>query len=149
MLTSFEEELEKNGRIAFTNVGVSMKPLLREGRDVMLIRRCDGKDVKKYDAVLFRRPWIQGRGEYVLHRVLKRRPDGVLWIVGDNCTDGEDVAPENVLGVLEAIQRKGKRIPVTAFSYRVYVFFWGVLYPLRIFALKIWRVLRRAFAKKK
>ena len=144
MLTSFEEELAKNGSIAFTNVGVSMKPLLKEGRDVMLIRAADGKSVRKYDAVLFRRPGITGRGEYVLHRVLKRLPDGSFWIVGDNCTRGETVAPENVLGVLEAILRKGKRISVTAFSYRVYVFFWGVLYPLRILALKVWRALRRA-----
>lgn len=145
MPTSFEEELAKSGTIAFTNVGVSMKPLLREGRDVMLIRAVDGRNVKKYDAVLFRRPGLEGRGKYVLHRVLKRLPDGALWIIGDNCTEGERVAPENVLGVLEAILRKGKRISVSAFSYRVYVFFWGVLYPLRIFALKVWRAFRRTF----
>ncbi|MBP5288747.1 MAG: S24/S26 family peptidase [Clostridia bacterium] len=142
MLTSFEEELAKNGCIAFTNVGVSMKPLLREGRDVMRIRAADGKSVKRYDAVLFCRPGITGRGRYVLHRVLKRLPDGNLWIVGDNCTEGETVPPENVLGVLEAVLRKGKTISVTAFSYRVYVFFWGVLYPVRIFALKVLRTLR-------
>ena len=39
MATSFEEELERSGRLAYTNVGISMLPLLREKRDVMRIER--------------------------------------------------------------------------------------------------------------
>ena len=41
MYTTFEEELEQNGKLVYTNVGVSMLPLLREGRDVMLIEKTD------------------------------------------------------------------------------------------------------------
>ena len=143
MNTSFEEELDRKGSIAFTNVGVSMKPLLKEGRDVMLIRKISGNDAKKYDAVLFRRPGITGRGEYVLHRILKRRRDGLFWIVGDNCTAGEIVPPENILGVLETVKRKNKEISFHSFGYRLYVFFWCVLYPVRFAGLKVWRFFRR------
>ena len=67
-MSSFEEELEQNGTLVFPNKGKSMLPLLRENRDLMVIRKKGPERCKKYDAVLFR------RGEqYVLHRILKVR----------------------------------------------------------------------------
>ena len=86
----FEEVLEKKGVIAYTNVGVSMLPLLRENRDIMIIRKRGADRLKKYDAVLFVRPEVQDQSCYVLHRILKVLEDG-YWIVGDNCVSGEYV----------------------------------------------------------
>ena len=79
---TYEEELLARGKILRTNVGVSMLPLLREGRDVMIIERFDDR-LKKYDVPLYR------RGEaYVLHRIIKVKPDGYD-IIGDNCVSIE------------------------------------------------------------
>ena len=86
---TFEEVLAQNGKLAYTNVGISMMPLIREGRDVMMIEARETAAIRRYDAVLFRRPGVTGRGAYVLHRILKILPDGKYWIVGDNCTSGE------------------------------------------------------------
>jgi hypothetical protein len=36
-MTTFEEEIEKNGRLVYTNVGDSMRPLIRQGRDLLII----------------------------------------------------------------------------------------------------------------
>ena len=94
------------------------------------------KPAKKYDVVLFRRPGVVGRGAYVLHRVLKVRPDGTAWIVGDNCVQGELVRPENMLGVLTAIERNGKTVTMDNPWYRAYVHLWCDLYPVRFFALR-------------
>ena len=143
-ITTFEAALARNGSIAFTNVGVSMKPLIRQGRDVMRIEALGDRPVRKYDAVLFRRPGVQGRGEYVLHRVLKCRKDGRFWIVGDNCTEGEIVPRENILGVLTAVSRAGKLVRVTDFSYRMYLVFWCKPYHLRFLGLRIRRFFKRA-----
>ena len=96
-VTTFEAELLRTGRLAYTNVGTSMLPLVREGRDVIMIERRSPEEIRNRDVVLFRRPGIRGRGQYVLHRVLKRRPDGRFWIVGDNCDPGEGVRPEAIL----------------------------------------------------
>lgn len=49
---SFEEMLDRNGYLAYTNVGVSMMPLLRQGKDVMEIRKKGPERCKKYDAQL-------------------------------------------------------------------------------------------------
>ena len=66
-MTTFEQELDSHGRIIFTNRGVSMRPLLRQNRDVMVIDKRGPERLKKYDAVLFRRD----NGQYILHRILR------------------------------------------------------------------------------
>ena len=48
---TFEELLERDGQIAYTNKGVSMMPLLRQSRDVMLISKKGQAGCKKLDAV--------------------------------------------------------------------------------------------------
>ena len=51
--SSFEELLKRDGKLVYTNVGVSMMPLLRQHRDVMVIARVpEGERLKKYDAQL-------------------------------------------------------------------------------------------------
>lgn len=148
--TSFEQLLDTTGQIVYTNKGVSMMPLLREGRDLMVIRKKGPEGVKKYDAVLFRRPGHEGRGAYVLHRILRCNGDGTYWIVGDNCPDGETVREENILGVLEAIIRDGKRrLSVDQLNYRIYVQVWGARLGLRRFVRRCvyiaWRVKKKIF----
>lgn len=140
-LTTFEETLRASGRLIYTSVGRSMLPLLREGRDVLLIETAP--DYRVGDAVLFRRPGVQGRGAYVLHRILRIGPEG-YWIVGDNCTDGETVARENVLGVLTGVRRGGKRmLRSTDPLYRLYVACWCRPYRLRFLILRLLRFARR------
>ncbi len=36
---SYEEYLERNGSLTYTNSGVSMLPLLRQGRDLFTVRK--------------------------------------------------------------------------------------------------------------
>ena len=136
-ISSFEDILDRFGQLVYTNKGCSMMPLLREDRDLMVIERKGDVPCRKYDTVLFTRPGVVGRGAYVLHRILRVNPDGSYWIVGDNCFTGETVKEENILGVLKAVVRDGRRnIPVTALGYRVYVALWCRFYPLRFAVLR-------------
>ena len=142
-MITIAEELARTGRLTYTNKGVSMMPLVRPGRDVWIIEKRNPEDVRKYDVVLFRRPPENGRGVYVLHRVLKRYPDGQFWIVGDNCVYGEDVRPEDVLGVMTKLNRGGKIVQPTDFGYRMYVALWCAPWPLRFALLRGQRFARR------
>ena len=135
-MNSIAEELEKTGRVAYTNQGVSMRPLIRAGRDVWVIEKRSPEDIRKYDVVLFRRPPVNGRGVYVLHRVLKRFPDGRFWIVGDNCVTGETVRPENVLGVMTQLKRAGKAVDFSSLWYRAYVKLWCAPWRMRFAVLR-------------
>lgn len=147
---SYEEELQKNGKIIRTNVGISMMPLLREGRDVMIIERPSGR-LKKYDVPLYKR-----NGQYVLHRIIRVKPDGYD-IIGDNCVRVEkDVKDEQVIGVLTGVIRGGKEISFDSFGYKLYYHLWCDFLYIRIFILKIKflclgaiRRIRRLFGGKK
>ena len=124
-MSSFEEELEKNGSLVYTNKGRSMMPLLRQDRDLMVIEKKGPERCKKYDAVLFKRG-----NRYVMHRILKVREND-YYIVGDNCRKGEYVREEQILGVLRQVVRDGKTISVEDPAYLRYVHLWCDAYPLR------------------
>ncbi len=135
---SFEEILEKEGRLVYSSVGDSMLPLIRQGRDLLVIERPDGR-LKKYDVPLYRRD----SGQYVLHRVLKVRENDYV-ICGDNRWAKEyGVTDRQILGVLTAVIRDGKEVPVTDRRYRLYVRVWCGLFPLRAFALRGLHILKR------
>lgn len=145
---TLERELDRRGLIIAPNEGTSMLPLLREGRDLMVIRRKPPEGVRRYDAVLFK------RGErYVLHRVLRVRPDGCV-LCGDHQYRREfGVGEAQILGVLTAVVRDGREISVTDPRMRLYVHLWCDLFWIRaaiLFAKALpGRILRRLRAKAK
>lgn len=125
---TFEEVLSTQGRLVYTNKGVSMMPLLRQGKDVMVIEAIH-EPLKKYDTVLFVRPRVPGRSPYILHRILKVNPDGTYFIIGDNCFDGEIVPRENIIGILTAVRRGNRTISVTDKDYIAFVHILWALMP--------------------
>lgn len=125
-LSTYERELQLHGRIIQTNKGTSMMPLLREGRDVMIIERPTGR-LKRYDVPLYKRP----DGSYVLHRILKVR-EGDYVICGDNLYYREyGITDEDIIGVLTGVIRNGKTISTTDLSYRIYSHLWCDFFYIR------------------
>jgi len=131
--TTYEQELKAHGTLTYTTVGRSMRPFLRSGEDLMVIRAGDGHRFQKYDAVLYRR----SSGKYVLHRIVKvREKDYVM--CGDNIWFREKgIRDEQILGVLTTVIRNGKVIDVNTPAYRRKVWAWWVLYPARAFYLML------------
>jgi hypothetical protein len=140
-LSSFDEQLRLHGRIIYTNVGHSMMPLIKEGRDVMIIERPEGR-LKKYDIPLYVRP----SGQYVLHRILEVR-EGSYVISGDNCSTREAVSDEQIIGVLTGIIRRGRTLSLDRLSYKIYTHLWCDLFPIRAFIIR-WRDRLRSFASR-
>ena len=42
-MTSFEEIINRDGRLIYTNVGDSMQPLIRQDRDFLIIEQPQGR----------------------------------------------------------------------------------------------------------
>ncbi len=146
---TFEQVLAQQGTLVYKNVGVSMMPLLRQGKDLMVIRKKDpAVRCRRYDAVLYKRK----NGQYVLHRVLKVRKDD-YGICGDNCVDVEyGVKDDQILGVMTEVVRGGKKQRVIReqdFLYRVYVHLWCDFFPVRKVLLKARRLMGRVLRKVK
>lgn len=125
--STFEEELKEKGVLIYTNVGTSMRPLIRQGKDVMIIKSVDTGKLKKMDVPLYKRD----SGQYVLHRIIKINKNGYV-IRGDNTYSNEyGVTDSQVLGVLTGVIRNGKEISVNSFWYKVYSYFWLYTYYIR------------------
>ena len=135
-MSSFEEILERDGTLIYKTKGVSMQPMLRENRDLVVIARREGP-LKKYDVAFYKR----GKA-YVLHRVIRTAGEDYL-IRGDNTYTIEKVPQEAVLGVLTDFRRKEKNYSVNDFRYRCYERIWCAAYPVRWLAVKVRRKLGR------
>lgn len=106
--------------------GVSMLPLLRQGKDRVELGPLPQK-LKKYDLPVYQMP----SGKYLMHRILKVTPTHYICL-GDNTLEFETIYPEQMIGVVTAIERNGKRIEVSHPLYRLYCLIWGHTRPLRI-----------------
>ena len=141
-MISFEEELEKSGKLIYTTVGVSMMPLITQDRDISIISKPEGR-LKKFDVAMYKRP----NGQYVLHRVVKVLEDGYV-ILGDNCISKEyNIKDSQILGVLTSLNRKGKEVDLNSFGYNLYVRARYAHYPVRVIIFRTKRFLRKLIKK--
>lgn len=132
-MSTFEDILARDGVLVYKTRGASMEPMLRQNRDLVVIRVPSSR-LEKYDVALYK------RGEaYILHRVLEVNPDRYL-IRGDNTYTLESVPDDAVIGVLTDFQRKGRQISADSRGYKLYVRFWIAIYPLRFGFIRICRI---------
>lgn len=154
MKSTFEQELKTNHILHYTNVGDSMMPLIRQHKDMLIIVRPKEWDLlegdgavklKRLDVPLYKRD----SGQYVLHRVLKVRK-GDYVICGDNRWQRETgITDRHIIGVLSAIVRDGKEIPVTDKRYRLYSHLWCDFFYIRALLLRIKKLPHRVRRKLK
>ncbi|MBR5586876.1 MAG: S24/S26 family peptidase [Clostridia bacterium] len=122
---SIKEIVAAGGNVKLTVTGKSMLPILMEYRDSVILEKTS--KLKKGDIALYRR----SNGDYVLHRVVKIKKDGIA-MCGDNQKVIEyPIMPEQIIATCSAIIRKGKRIEKNNFVYRLIVFAWISLIPFR------------------
>lgn len=132
--SNLKETLAKDGTVAFTTSGVSMWPLFRHRKDTIIVTKRQ-KRLKKYDIALF-----QVNNKFILHRIVKVLDNSYI-ICGDNCLTKEyGIKDEQILGYVTQFYRGNRLISCNNFWYRLYVYIWVNLYPIRalIKKSKIW-----------
>lgn len=139
--STFEEQLDKYGSFTYRNTGISMMPLLKQGRDLFTVRKKQPEErLKKYDVALYRRG-----DQYVLHRVLEP-VDGGYIIRGDNCLYKENVKESDIIAVMTGYVHKGKSYTVEDKAFISYTKRMLFFSPVRIFygksKMKIRRLLK-------
>lgn len=127
MTKKFEDIINEQGQLVYTNVGDSMYPLIKP-RDLLVIKKVTAP-LKKNDIPLYKRD----SGQYVLHRIVKIK-NGEYYICGDNRAFIErGITDRHIIGVLTDIVREGRTIPVNSPEFRSYV----KLLPLRRSIIRI------------
>lgn len=132
MLPLILERLASGETVKFTTRGTSMRPMLDDGKDQVILSPLPEK-LKKYDLPLYRRD----NGQFVLHRIVQ--VGETYTCVGDNQFDLEtDVRPDQMIAVAIGFIRKGKRYDVNQIGYRIYRCLWHRSRPVRRFVLRCW-----------
>ena len=139
------EQLAMGQRVRYLPFrGVSMLPMLRQGKDAVELSPLPEK-LKKYDLPVYRRE----NGQYVMHRVVAVKEDHYICL-GDNTVEFETIYPRQMIGVVSAFKRGDKRIELDHPGYRLYCRLWRLTRPARklIFQMKgIARRLLKPFRK--
>lgn len=135
------EVLASGGEFRLYPHGISMLPLLRQGRDSVSLRRVDSP-IRKGDILFYQRP----DGSFVLHRVRAVTPNG-LTMIGDNQTLPErGVSPDWVIGRVTRIFRDDKEVICDGLRYRLYRKLWQFTIS-RGLMLKLYHLSERRNAK--
>ena len=113
--------------------GVSMMPMLRQGKDTVEIAPLPEK-LQKYDLPVYQYP----SGKVVMHRIVDVKDDYYVCL-GDNTYTYERITPDMLIGKVTAFKRGEKRIEMTDPAYRLYSRIWVAIYPIR----KAWRAFVR------
>lgn len=119
--------------------GSSMNPFLISRRDIVYLNKICDSDFKKEKIILFKR----SNGNFVLHRIKKVLPDGILLMNGDAQTWTETVNKKQVIAVVSEIERKGKRKSAESLYWRAVNCFWSFLSPFRSLIMRVWFKVRR------
>lgn len=136
---TYEEYLDENGSLTYTNVGTSMMPLLKQGRDLFTVTKKGSARFKAGDVVLYKRP----PRRYVLHRIVEVREHDYV-ILGDNCIAREyGIKDSDILGVMTSYVRRGRDHTVNDRSYRLYSFYIMHTIGPRVFLKRIKARLKR------
>ncbi|MBR0134841.1 MAG: S24/S26 family peptidase [Clostridia bacterium] len=139
--SSFEEVLEKDGRLVYTTRGFSMRPMLRQNRDIVVIEPAKER-LKKYDVALYHR-----NGKYVLHRIIKVNESDYTARGDNNCFKECGIRDADVLGVLTEFVRDGKKHSVSEPGYRLYARLRNASYPLRWLRFHTKKLIKRVLAR--
>ena len=138
----YEEYLDRYGSLTYANVGVSMLPMLREGKDLFTVVKKGPQRCKAGDVVLYRRG-----SHYILHRVIEVREKDYV-ILGDNCVNREyGITDDDILGVLTCFMRDGKTITVDDPAYKRYTAWMLKSVPVRTNVKKAMIKVKRGIRK--
>lgn len=132
------EVIESGGEFRLFPRGTSMLPLLRQGKDSVILVKCTKKP-QKHDIIFYKRP----NGQFVLHRILKCLKDGTYVFCGDNQTVYESgITDTMIIAAVSAVYRGEKRIEKKCFSQKIYELCWCFM-PFR----KLCLFFRRCLSK--
>ena len=112
-----KEQIDAGKTVSFVPRGNSMKPMLDNGTDMIMLKKPEGK-LKYLDVALYYR---RETDSYAVHRVVGFEKDGSYIMLGDNNIQKEhNILHEDVIGIVTAYYHKGKMRSTDSLPYRIY-----------------------------
>ena len=138
MMPLIRERLASGETVQFTTRGTSMRPMLDNGKDQVILSPLPEK-LKKFDLPLYRRE----NGQFVLHRIFKIRNEG-YYMMGDRLIDLEGpIEADAIFAIVTEVERNGRWISTDAFCWKFICGAWRALYPVRKLAYRLRKAIRK------
>ena len=136
--------LANEGKIVrILGIGDSMRPLLHGGRDYIYLRTLrDGEDYKKGDVVLYLTDGI-----YVVHRIVDIVPEGYIMLGDGNQVKEAPITRQDIFLKAEGFLRNGRYISAMHPVYRLYVWWWVMIWSFRPFVRRCKALLNKITGK--
>ena len=139
MMPLIKEQLAKGKNVQFKPKGTSMRPMLRQGVDSVVLSPLPQGKLKKYDLPLYQRD----NGQYVLHRIVA--VGDTYTCIGDNQYEYEyGVRPDQMIGLVTGFYRDQDYHSVTQLSHRMYRSLWHHSRKVRPKLRRLRKVIRNA-----
>lgn len=125
-------QLEGGGSVRLTVSGNSMHPMLRHRLDTVVLQACE--ELKWGDLIFYRRE----NGHFVLHRIVRVKTAEEFVCCGDNQFEPEPVMRQQTIAKMTEFTRAGKTYRADHAGYKLYVWLWVWLFPVRrpLFAVR-------------
>lgn len=137
MMEEIRTLVSEGKTVTLTVKGNSMNPFIVHLRDRMTIGPWKDADIRKGTVALVK----DTRGNYVIHRIIRREEDSVTLLGDGNVGFTETATLDNIIGIMHNIDRKGRIWTSESAMWRLYSWFWMTLTPLRRYPLALWRKL--------
>lgn len=133
------QDLIADGReVSLLISGSSMEPFLKHQRDYICFRAPD-RELAAGDMVFYRRE----NGQYIMHRIYRVAEEG-YYLVGDNQVEIEGPLDRSqIFALITKVKRNGRWLTPEDRSWKFFARLWPRTIPVRAFAGRVQRKLRR------
>lgn len=131
LMPLIRERLAAGGSVRISPHGTSMLPMLKDGRDQVVLSPLPEK-LKKYALPLYQRE----NGQYVLHRIVKAADDYTC--MGDNqFLPEKGLRHDQMIAVVTSFVHNGTEYSTEHFGYKAYCRVWCAVRPFRHFLVLV------------
>lgn len=135
MMEEVRSLISEGRTVSLTVKGNSMNPFLVSMRDQMTLGPWKDEDIKKGCVALVR----DIRGNYVIHRIIRRHEDKVILLGDGNIGQTETALMNDIIAIMYSIDRKGRTWTPDSRLWKLYSWVWMALKPVRRWPLGLWR----------
>jgi hypothetical protein len=135
MMEEIRTLISKGHTVSLTVKGNSMNPFIVHLRDQMTLGPWKDEDIRKGCVALVK----DIRGNYLIHRIIKRDEKTVTLIGDGNVGLYETAKTNDIIGIMYSITRKGKVWSTDSKVWKLYSWIWMFILPLRRWPLGLWR----------
>ena len=135
MMEEIRTLISKGHTVSLTVKGNSMNHFIVHLRDQMTLGPWKDEDIRKGCVALVK----DIRGNYLIHRIIKRDEKTVTLIGDGNVGLYETAKTDDIIGIMYSITRKGKVWSTDSKVWKLYSWIWMFILPLRRWPLGLWR----------